>query len=463
MAKQYLGEALPKRPSQLTNKLKDNGGFVTSLDGVVVDVRSIQSGGSFSMPTLEGVEFDRMRRYGLVLNRWAMSDVARRSKKSGYPLTAYTAASRLVSNHMFRQVFDGEDPGKDTVNITPYVNAIKAGSVTRELLHAIFALHGTGAFTEIVDSIPDTYIGRIVKDHLTRGGEQLSEYYVGEGSYYFSDLNDLHSRERRKVKSANNTYESIVQHLDVFAKTASNKCQEHKLKKGAKDKKQDTKHETTNDERPKSKVVREIKDQDDVWATAFVAKYPLELPHTGKLGRREIATNEGRQPKAFYRLVTDPYRRIFKRKTRSLGGVVVFDCSGSMGLSNEDIHRVLKASAGCSIICYSASGEEERDRVHGNIHVVAKNGRQMRGLPHFFGGNGVDLPALRYGHDHLRQNGKSPVIWVSDGQVTGRAEVCSLELRQQARAYTKRHGIVRVGTVDEAIALLTKLQKGIRS
>lgn len=54
---------------------------------------------------------------------------------------------------------------------------------------------------------------------------------------------------------------------------------------------------------------------------------------TGKLGRREIATNEGKYPKAFYRLVTDPYRRIFKRKTRSLGGVVVFDCSGSMGLT----------------------------------------------------------------------------------------------------------------------------------
>lgn len=464
MTKSYLGEALPKRPSQRTTKLKNNGGFVTNLDGVSVDVRTTETGGSYTMPTLHGVEFDRMRRYGLVLNRWAIADSARRAKRSGNAHSAYVAASRVVSNHMFRQAFDGEDPSKDTVNITPYVNAIKAETVTPELLHAVIALHGTDAFHRILSQIPTTSVGNTVRDGLLNISQQLSDYYVGSKAHYFGHLRHIHSDNKRHVRYGYRYYEAIVDVIHHQAKHTSREVEAKKASakpKKAKGKQQPSASTTT--KATPHKTVREIADPDGWWEKPFVAKYPLELPHTGKLGRREIATNEGKYPKAFYRLVTDPYRRIFKRKTRSLGGVVVFDCSGSMGLTEDDIHKVLKASAGCSILCYSSSGDEARDRKNGNIHIVAKNGRQMRYLPNFPGGNGVDLPALRYGFDHLRQNGRSPVIWVSDGEVTGKGDHSNSNLRQATQKYIRQHGIIQVTDVEDAIELLAKLQKGIKS
>jgi len=469
MTKQFLGEALPKRPDQKTNRLTNNGGFASTLDGVAVDVRTIESGGTYTTPTLQGVEFDRMRRYGLVLSRWALPDTARRSKRLGKPLGAFTAASRIVANHMFRQVFDKEDPSLNTVNVIPYVNAIKSGNVTPELLHAVFALEGTGAFEQILKQLPGDGLAALVANSLAETQQVLRDNYVGSTAHHFGLLNGLHSGLVRNRKRAFTVYENIVHTIDYASQSTASAVEEQKRKAKRKAKGKPQTHKSSNKSQSGSengipnKTIVELSETTGGWQKPFLAKYPLELPHTGKLGRREIATNEGKYPKAFYRLVTDPYRRIFKRKTRSLGGVVVFDCSGSMGLSNDDIHRVLKASAGCSIICYSASNDESQDSKHGNIHLVAKNGRQVRYLPEFPGGNGVDLPALRYGYDHLRQNGRSPVIWVSDGQVTGTGDRSCANLRRETNRFIDRHHITRVDDVDEAIHLLAKLQKGIRS
>jgi mannose-6-phosphate isomerase-like protein (cupin superfamily) len=59
-------------------------------------------------------------------------------------------------------------------------------------------------------------------------------------------------------------------------------------------------------------------------------------------------------------------------------------------------------------------------------------------------------------------NGRSPVIWVSDGQVTGSRGGTSRDLRQQTMAYIDHRKIHWVENPEEAIALLTKLQRGIR-
>lgn len=280
MTKSYLGEALPKRPSQRTTKLKNNGGFVTNLDGVSVDVRTTETGGSYAMPTLHGVEFDRMRRYGLVLNRWAIADSARRAKRSGLPNSAYTAASRVVSNHMFRQVFDGEDPSKDTVNITPYVNAIKAEAVTPELLHAVIALHGTDAFDQILNQIPTTSVGNTVRDGLLTISQELSEYYVGSKAHHFHNLKHIHSTNKRYVRHAYGYYDTIVRVIHQQARQTSRQVEAKKAsskpKKG-KGKQQPSTAPTT--KLTPHKTVREIADPDGWWEKPFVAKYPLELPH----------------------------------------------------------------------------------------------------------------------------------------------------------------------------------------
>jgi Mg-chelatase subunit ChlD len=68
------------------------------------------------------------------------------------------------------------------------------------------------------------------------------------------------------------------------------------------------------------------------WEALYVVKPDLVRSHTGKLGRRSVYTGTGRSVKNVSRLYSDPEQRIFTRKTRALGAVVVFDCSGSMSL-----------------------------------------------------------------------------------------------------------------------------------
>lgn len=450
MSKDFLAEALPKRPVQKTNKFKSNGGFSTSLDSTRVSVSTNITGGTYSAPTLEGVEFDRMRRYGLTLARWSLPDHAKRAKKASTPVSCYESANRVVANKMFAKTF-GEDPTQDTVNLTPYVNAINSGKITPDLIHNLSGFIGTHAFTKVLNSIKPTPIGVVVRSDLQEMASTIVDNCLDESGWLFRELDNLHSESRRRQRSATYIFDNIA---DIIARKTDSMLR--KIDKPPAKPKPQRKRE-----KPDKPVRLQELQGEDGWCKPYLAKYPLELPHTGKMGRKIIATNEGKYPKNFHRLVTDPFRRIFVRKTRSLGGVVVFDCSGSMALSDEQIKQVLKSSAGCSIVCYSDHGDEDQDKEKGNIHLIARNGRQMRGLPDFPGGNGVDLPALRYGYDHLRLNGRSPVIWVSDGQVTGTSGSFRTGLKNQVDRFIERRGIYHVQTPEEAVKLLTKLQKGI--
>lgn len=452
MSKNFLAEALPKRPAQKTNKFKSNGGFSTSLDATRVSVRTTTSGSQYSVPTLEGVEFDRMRRYGLTLARWSLPDHQARATKVKLPVSCYESANRVVANRMFAKTF-GDDPTIDTVNLTPYVNVINSGKITPELIHSLAGFIGTKAYTKVCNSIKPTPTGMAIRGVLKEIETTVADQCMDETGWMFQQLDNLHSSIQRRRRSANHLFDTIANAIDL-------KTNDLMRRLDVSSKPQPPKPKGKREKADKPFKLQELAGEDG-WCKPYLAKYPLELPHTGKLGRRIIATNEGKYPKNFHRLVTDPFRRIFTRKTRSLGGVVVFDCSGSMALSDEQIRQVLKSSAGCSIICYSDNGDEDQDKAHGNIHLVAKNGRQMRGLPEFGGGNGVDLPALRFGYDHLRLNGRSPVIWVSDGQVTGLTGSYRTRLREQVDKFIDSRGIHWVETPEDAIKLLTKLQKGI--
>lgn len=452
MSKDFLADALPKRPAQKTNKYQSNGGFSSSLEATRVTVTNSTTGGKYTAPTLDGEEFDRMRRYGLVLARWSLPDHHRRAKKEGLPVACYESANRVVANAMFVATFD-EDPTKDTVNLTPYVNVINSGKISPELIHNVAGFIESDAYKTICSAIIPTEQGLLVKAALEYMASEIHDYCFKPRAHYTNAFNGLHSKHPRNKRIAAHGFDYIARVIDSNTQALVRKLSEGKATtQKPKYEKPTTPKRTRLDKLP----------SEYGWCEPYLAKYPLELPHTGKLGRRTIATNEGKYPKNFHRLVTDPFRRIFVRKTRSLGGVVVFDCSGSMGLSEEQIKQVLKSSAGCSIVCYSDHGNEDQDKAHGNIHLVAKNGRQMRGLPDFPGGNGVDLPALRYGYDILRLNGRSPVIWVSDGQVTGIRGNFNDKLEEETTKFIKRRGIHHVTTPEAAILLLHKLQRGIK-
>lgn len=194
------------------------------------------------------------------------------------------------------------------------------------------------------------------------------------------------------------------------------------------------------------------------WERVVIGKPELTISHTGLIGRRIIAAREGKYVRDLGRIISDPEQRIFGRKTKALGGVVIVDCSGSMSLTDEEMKDIMKSSSGCTVIAYSSHGSEKDDEP--NVWLVARRGRQVRRLPYFPGGNGVDGPALEYGLSFRTHN--APVVWISDTHVTGANGYSQHRLRDVCLRLCRKHNIHVARDCEEATNILTKLQRGQR-
>ena len=463
MTTDFLGDALSPRPRQKTHKYKRTNGMASTIDAVRVDVSENLTGGTYSSTALPGSEFERMRRYGLVLAKWSHPDINKSAKRWGVEPEHAEMANRVVSTQMFRHIYD-EDPSDGTLNIQPYISAFASGEPNASLVAATLSLHGTKALAKVLKELKtiDPEMCEILQAAVNDIDEQLK--------YRLSWADGLHHRSASQRRYARYLYEGIARQSKWTADRATTLVEERKERK-RKGSKAQPGSPTSGSSKPgevvpetkKVKMGKTIIPIDEYnssgWMRPFLCKHELVLPHTGKAGRRMIPWMEGKYPTRFFRLVTDPYKRIFQRKTRALGGVVVFDCSGSMDLSDDDIKRVMAASSGCSIVCYSAGPNESYDAENGNIHLVARHGRQMRGLPDFYGNNGVDLPALKWAYYNLRLNSKSPVIWVSDGQVTGTGDRSTSALVSETKRFVARKRIHQADTPSDAVALLAQLQR----
>jgi len=463
MTKDFLGDALSQRPSQKHNRYKREGGTVTTLDGIRVDVNTAKDS-RYTTTSLPGAEFERMRLYGLILAKWSFPNRDKAAESWQVSPEAVDMANRVVSNIMYQDAF-GDDPTKDAVHARPYISGLTSGVHSDPLVHATLSLYGTKAFTDIIDQIASTPGYSDMAAILTSAAGELQSICKHD----LDDAGGLHANSAYMMRRARMFYRRLAsissqssEAIDRYLEDKKRKSDKRKSAKPSSGKQSDRPADTTTTERvvTTAKVVIPIDQYRTAnWMRPFLAKHELVLPHTGKAGRRLIPWTEGKYPKMFYRMVSDPYRRIFQRKTRALGGVVVFDCSGSMSLHDDDIKTVMRASSGCSIVCYSAGNSERHDAEHGNIHLVARHGRQMRGLPRFPGNNGVDLPALKWAYYNLRLNSKSPVIWVSDGQVTGMNDYCTPELLKETQRFVKQKHIKQVEDVEQALKLLSVLQR----
>ena len=455
---QMMPSVLPQRPSVKTRTYTKRTGNVTSLESVEVDVTTKQSGHTYSAPELQGEAFDRMRNYGTVLAHWSLEDRARYAKRWKLDMSNVNAACRIVSNEMYTQVF-GDDPSADTVNVRPYISALdNPANITPALVASILSFYGTSAFDEIVSGTKNTDIA----DELRMWGNDYIDWHK---KYYFAHVNGLHadakSRERKRAIAF---YKDLSNLMERASKTVTKSAQGQVADAKRKQSGQGIKpaagaaSKATTALVQTAQNVREIFTGSQGWARAFVHKPPLEVPHTGLMGRRRIASNEGKYPKYFSRIVTDPYKRIFDRKTRALGGVVVIDCSGSMSLDESDVRQLISSSAGCTVICYSASGDDADDAKNGNIHLIARNGRMARHLPYFPGGNGVDVPALEFGLTYKRSG--NPLVWISDERVTGASERQTQDIVTQAKRFVAKHDVIVLPNVREAVKVLKRLQQG---
>ena len=131
---------------------------------------------------------------------------------------------------------------------------------------------------------------------------------------------------------------------------------------------------------------------------------------------------------------------------------MLIDCSGSMSLSKEDVREMMLAAPGCTVIGYSAGWRGD------NLFILGEKGKVCDTLPKFPGGNGNDLPAIQYAVSR-RDNNKTPVIWVTDGQVYrpyGGGEYDERECAEYARKNNVHMEFAPQGAID----YLKGLQRG---
>ena len=175
----------------------------------------------------------------------------------------------------------------------------------------------------------------------------------------------------------------------------------------------------------------------------------------GRIGRRKRPSIMGRNPRHIERLLTDPERRIFERRDRGNGGVVLIDQSGSMRLTDVDLWKIIEAAPGCVVIGYShAPGTDDKP----NIWVIAERGHVAERVPSGNLGNGVDAPALRFAL-RKRRTGE-PLIWVCDGCVTDEFDQFREHLTDECATLVATNGIHQVPDVDHAIAALSRAGRG---
>ena len=165
----------------------------------------------------------------------------------------------------------------------------------------------------------------------------------------------------------------------------------------------------------------------------------------------------GKYPSRPDRLLTDPERRIFRETVRGEGGIVVFDCSGSMSVTHEDVRAVTKKFAGATIVAYTQRGEHEA-----NAWILARNQRMVS--EHEFAdiplnhGNGVDGPMLRWAI-RQKKNPKDFIVWVSDGYVTGKGDYSAETLVAECAELCVKHKIIGVEDCEEALNLLEEMKR----
>ncbi|NNN08949.1 MAG: hypothetical protein HKL85_07120 [Acidimicrobiaceae bacterium] len=145
------------------------------------------------------------------------------------------------------------------------------------------------------------------------------------------------------------------------------------------------------------------------------------------------------------RLLTDPLQRAFALKSRSSGGVIVIDQSGSMDVTVAEIEEMLACAPGAIIVGYS-----HRPGDHGttpNAWILAKHGSVAIEPRAGNIGNGVDGPVLRWAL--ARSHSRVPVVWVTDGQVTDSHDHPCHSLSVECASLVYQHGIRLVRSLSE--------------
>lgn len=192
------------------------------------------------------------------------------------------------------------------------------------------------------------------------------------------------------------------------------------------------------------------------WGKLRIKKLPMPDATQGNLGRKRVASDTGKNPRRMHRYLTD--RKVFDRTSKGMGGVVLIDASGSMSFGHKDIREIVEAAPGCTVAMYT---ELCRGSEYPNLWVLAERGRICKEseMPRERAGNVVDLPALKWAVSK-RQRSSAPVIWVSDGGVTGEGDNGHDALNRQVLRFVTHQRVICAPNVTKAKEMLAKLRAG---
>ena len=431
-------EVLPDRPLLKENTYASDG-EAYSIDSVGVTFStSAKKKHQVKAPTGDSDVAETLRRYVLIRSRYDLPEARKYAKRWSVAETAVEAGCRVLANARYFHTF-GQDPSIGTTETTILARVLSEGNPPKPALLSAISHAGTQAFTELMSAVTDR---KLAMELLEFENQVLSYIYDYDLAHRLTMIN---SKSKIQQKRAIKDWSWFIQAIDRMSNEQVNEQEGRKAQK--------------RDAQSPHKAYPKDSDLVGDWEPLVVSKPELSINHTGKLGRRIIASDSGREIRYLNRMITDPDKRVFSRKTRALGGVVVIDASGSMHLSEDDLDRLLKASAGATVLMYSG-GHNNPNKP--NTWVIARKGRMVRRLPDPPGDNACDGPALVYAAS-LRDRGSQPVIWVSDGYVTGiNAGHTNKNLLKDIENITRKHRIIRVDHVEDAEKLMKRLQGGSR-
>lgn len=389
----------------------------------------------------------RLRRYALVLSRYGLPRSKMLAKRWKVRQSSLDAAIRIVANGVHRKVYD-DDPTTDTIAVSPLVAMVNAGAFSPDLAARILSLVHTEALDTVIKGITDTSLAASLSERKAyfENSVLIEDDHRWNSVGHFERVNSSKDWERR---DGLRRYRDLARAIEYVADNLSRKSSERA-------KARQPERSDDGSRMPTSRPSIPDVGLSDSWYPLIVAKPERGVAHRGRMGRRTIRVAEGKYPRYVERMVTDPERRMFTRKSRALGAVVVVDCSGSMAWDERDLAEVIDLTAGATVLCYSSGHEVDDD--HPNAWIVARNNSRVRHLPEFPGGNGCDGPALAYAVRVLRQGSAHPVIWVSDQRVTGKGDTTSSALRRETDAIVQRYGVHVVENNRQAKRLLAQLQ-----
>jgi len=177
----------------------------------------------------------------------------------------------------------------------------------------------------------------------------------------------------------------------------------------------------------------------------FDEAMPFVTRRVQRASRRWRPSTTGTVMKYPDRLLTDPSRRAFGRKSPAAGGVVVIDQSGSMDVTTGEIERMLVSAPHALIIGYSHRPGDLGSTP--NVWILARDGRVVAGARTGNIGNGVDVTVLRWAIHQAQR--REVVVWVTDGQVTDSHDHPCHMLSLECALMVRQHRIRMVRTLEE--------------